>query len=245
MQRVNEKTQVGRRAAVIGASGGIGGALCRALENDGWRVAAGSRSGAATEGAETSFRCDVTDEVSIASATDFLRPDPPEWIIVTTGVLTLADGTGPERSYRQIDGNAMAEAFRVNTIGPALVAKHLLPLYPRDRAAVFAVLGARVGSIGDNRLGGWHSYRASKAALAMLVRNFAIETRRTHPALRVIGLHPGTVDTALSEPFQSNLPAGQLTDPDIAAVRLIEVMAGASTEQSGMVVDWKGEIVPH
>ncbi|HCH93311.1 MAG TPA: C-factor, partial [Erythrobacter sp.] len=103
---------------------------------------------------------------------------------------------------------SMDEVFRLNTIGPALVAKHVLPLLPRDRRSVFAALSARVGSIGDNRIGGWHSYRASKAALNMLLKNFAIELGRTHKQAIVAGLHPGTVDSALSEPFQANLPAG-------------------------------------
>jgi NAD(P)-dependent dehydrogenase (short-subunit alcohol dehydrogenase family) len=169
---------------------------------------------------------------------------PPQLALVCTGALTLADGTGPERSYRQLDGEAMGEAFRINTIGPALVAKHLLPLLPRNERAVFAALSARVGSIADNRLGGWHSYRASKAALNMLVRNFAIELSRTHKQASAVALHPGTVDTGLSQPFQANLPFGQLTSPAQAAKHLLNVIDGLTPADSGRAFDWKGEEIP-
>ena len=138
----------------------------------------------------------------------------------------------------------MEQAFRLNTIGPALIAKHVLPLLQRDRASIFAALSARVGSIGDNRLGGWHSYRASKAALNMLIRNFAIEMGRTHKQASIVGLHPGTVDTALSAPFQSGLPEGQLTQAEDAAQNLLSVLAGLSPEDSGKLFDWRGDEIP-
>ena len=230
-------------AAVFGASGGIGGALCGELAERGVRVWAMSRSGdAALAGvdADRRLRCDLTDEASIAAAAGIMRRDPPHWVILATGVLTLDDGTGPERSYRQIDAAAMERAFRVNAIGPALVAKHLLPLFARDARCVFAALSARVGSIGDNRLGGWHSYRASKAALNMLLRNLAIELARTHPEAIVAGLHPGTVDSALSKPFQANLPPAQLHTPDRAARDLIAVLSHLTPADSGAVFDWQG-----
>lgn len=190
------------------------------------------------------FTFDLTDEASIAAAAATMRSDPPEWVIVASGVLTLPDGTGPERTYKRLDPDAMAQMFALNTIGPALIAKHMLGLMPRDRRCVFAALSARVGSISDNRLGGWHSYRASKAALNMLLRNFAVELARTHPLCVVAGLHPGTVDSALSQPFQSGLPAGQLTAPHVAADNLLGVLARLDPEQSGRVFDFKGEEVP-
>ncbi|HEX5644615.1 MAG TPA: SDR family NAD(P)-dependent oxidoreductase [Erythrobacter sp.] len=235
-----------RHAAVFGATGAIGAALCQALARGGVEcIHAGSRSGQApAHAAIRPFRFDLADEASIAAAAQAMREAPPELVIVASGVLTLEQGPGPEKSLRQIDPAAMAQVFARNTIGPALVAKHLLPLLPRDRWSVFAVLSARVGSISDNRLGGWHSYRASKAALNMLIRNFAIEQARTHPQSAVVGLHPGTVDSALSAPFQSNLPAGQLTAPDAAAAHLLEVMMRLRPEDSGKVFDWRGEEVP-
>lgn len=233
-----------RTAAVFGASGGIGRALSAALVERGLAVWAGSRSAEElVEGAKP-FRFDLGDEDSIRQATDLMKDDPPDLVIVATGVLTLSDGTGPERSFKAIDGAAMAQMFAANTIGPALIAKHMLPLLPRDRRCMFAALSARVGSIGDNRLGGWHSYRASKAALNMLVRNFAIEFSRTHKQGVVAALHPGTVDTALSEPFQGNVPDRQLTKPSQAAENLLSVIDGLTPEDSGGHFDWKGETIP-
>lgn len=234
------------RAAVFGASGGIGRALCKALAGrGGGRLYAGSRR--AVQGSDREivpFRFDLGDEDSLADAARTMAEQPPDLVIVATGVLSVAGGPGPERSYRQIDRNSMMEAFATNAVGPALIAKHMLPLFPRDRACVFAVLSARVGSIGDNRLGGWHSYRASKAALNMLIRNLAIELRRTHPQAVAAGLHPGTVDTALSEPFQANLPEGQLTPPHAAANHLLAVIDRLTPADSGRVFDWKGEEIP-
>ncbi|WP_170308107.1 SDR family NAD(P)-dependent oxidoreductase [Aurantiacibacter suaedae] len=229
------------KAAVFGASGGIGSALVADLAARGVDVLAGSRSGEGPplEGVRR-FACDIDDEDSIADAVADWSNDPPDLVVVATGVLTLPDGTGPERSYKSLDPAAMAEVLRVNTIGPALVAKHVLPLFPRDRRSVFAALSARVGSISDNRIGGWHSYRASKAALNMLVANFAIEMGRTHPEAVVVALHPGTVDTRLSSPFQSNLPEGQLTAPDAASANLLSVIEGLSPADSGGLFDWRG-----
>lgn len=234
-----------RSAAVFGASGGIGGALVKELARRGVIVRAGSRSGNAPDlPGVTGFSFDLDDEAGIAAAAEAMRDTPLDLVLVTTGILTLPDGTGPEKSLRMIDPAAMDRVFRLNTIGPATIAKHILPLLPRDRRSVFAALSARVGSIGDNRLGGWHSYRASKAALNMLLKNFAIELARTHDRAIVAGLHPGTVDTALSGPFQPNLPEGQLTAPHDAARNLLSVIDGLTPADSGHVFDWKGKRIP-
>lgn len=235
-----------RTAAVFGASGGIGAALCEALAAGGTQVIyAGSRKGQGPHlpGARP-FAFDLTDEASIAAAAGLMHADPPEWVILATGVLTLADGTGPERTYKRLDAAAMAEVFALNTIGPALVAKHVLAIMPRGRPFTFAALSARVGSISDNRLGGWHSYRASKAALNMLLKNFALELARTHPESVIVGLHPGTVDSALSSPFQSGLADGQLTAPADAAANLIRALRSLTPAQSGRVFDFRGDEVP-
>ena len=233
-------------AAVFGAWGGIGAALVRKLAERGvGRIFAGSRRGEGPEAAGViPFRFDLANEASIASAAERMRANAPELVIIATGVLTLPDGTGPERTYKRLDSSVMSEAFALNTIGPAIIAKHVLPLLPRDRRCVFAALSARVGSISDNGLGGWHSYRASKAALNMLLKNFAIELGRTHDQAVVVGLHPGTVDTTLSQPFQSGLPEGQLTEPAEAAANLLAVLDGLTSKQSGKVFDWKGEEIP-
>ena len=231
-------------AAIFGASGGIGAALADLLVERGCqRIYAGSRRGDGAIGT-IPFAFDLADETSIAAAAQMMREDPPALVIVATGALTLESGAGPERSYKRIDPGVMEEMIRLNTIGPALIAKHLLPLFHRDARCVFAALSARVGSISDNGLGGWHSYRASKAALNMLLKNFALELGRTHPQSLVLGLHPGTVDTDLSKPFQKRLPDGQLLSSRQSAAALLDVIAQAGPQQSGSVLDWQAKTVP-
>ena len=224
-------------AVVIGASGGIGAALVEALRDEGIPVRAFARS---YTGAD---RLDLTDEPSIAAAAASLTA-PPGLVIVATGI--LQDGEhGPEKSMAQLDGAALAHQFAINAIGPALVAKHFLPAQPRTGRTVFAVLSAKVGSIGDNRLGGWYGYRAAKAALNQLVRTLAIEHRRRNDRSIVVGLHPGTVDTALSKPFQANVTPGQLFTPARAAVQLLDVIDSLRPVESGKLFAWDGsEIVP-
>jgi NAD(P)-dependent dehydrogenase (short-subunit alcohol dehydrogenase family) len=237
-----------RTACVFGATGGIGSALVAALavREDVAAVHAGGRvppepAGRPFDGKVRPFRFDLGDEASIAAAVAGMAGQPPDLVVIATGVLTLPGGAAPEKSLRAIDGGAMAEMFALNAIGPALIAKHMLPRLPRDRRCVFAALSARVGSIADNRLGGWHSYRASKAALNMLVRTFAVEMRRTHPLAIVVALHPGTVDTALSRDFQRNLPAGQLASSSQAAACLIDVIDGLTPADSGGFFAWDGQ----
>ncbi|WP_298168736.1 SDR family NAD(P)-dependent oxidoreductase [Novosphingobium sp.] len=232
--------------AVFGASGGIGGALAAALaaRTDVAEVHAGSRRGDAPGGSKLRpFAFDLQDEASIAAACTGMG-GPLDMVLVATGLLTRADGTGPEKSYRALSAEGMAELFAVNTIGPALIAKHALPLLRRDRRAVFAALSARVGSIADNRLGGWHAYRASKAALNMLVKNLALELARTHPQAVAVTLHPGTVDSALSAPFQRGVAAEKLFTPAFSAGALLGVLEGLTPEDSGGLFAWDGAEIP-
>lgn len=236
-----------RSAAVFGASGAIGRALVERLARvelyD--RVYAGSRApGEGLQPSVVPFRFDLADEPSIAQAASRFAP-APDLVLVTTGLLhDAARGIAPEKSLKALDDAAMAQLFAVNTIGPALIAKHVLPRLPRDRRAVFGVLSARVGSIGDNRLGGWHAYRASKAALNMLVRNFAIELARTHPLAVVAGLHPGTIDSALSLPFQRGVAPERLFAPDRAAEQLLQVLHRLTPQDSGGLFAWDGSRLP-
>lgn len=211
---------------VVG-SGGIGTALAARLGAAGQALVWSRASGV-----------DVTDEASIAAAAKAL-PNGLDTVFITTGILHDAVQR-PERSMRELDAANLARSFLINTIAPALVAKHVLPRLPRDRRAVFAVLGARVGSIGDNRSGGWHSYRASKAALVMLVRTMSVELKRTHPQAICVALHPGTVDTAMSKPFQGNVAADKLFTPDFAAERLIAVTDALTPADSGGHFAWDG-----
>lgn len=223
-------------AVVIGASGGIGAALFSALRESGRfsDVIGLSRRGDPP--------LDLLDEASIRAAADRIADHgtPPRLILDATGFLHDGDYR-PEKSWRELDPDLLARAFALNATGPALLMKHLLPLLPREGKAVFATLSARVGSISDNRIGGWYAYRASKAALNQLVRCAAIELRRTHREAVCIALHPGTVDTPLSAPFAK---AGlDVRPPEVAAVDLLAVVDGLTAERSGELVDQKGETV--
>jgi len=236
-----------RSAWVFGATGGIGAALVHELaqDDDVAIVHAGARVLPEIREKTRGFQFDLIDEASIVAAIESMADTAPDLVIIATGALAFLDGALPEKSVRAIDKHRMAELFLVNTIGPALIAKHVLAAFPRDRRSVLAVLSARVGSIADNRLGGWHSYRASKAALNMLVRNFGIEMRRTHPHAIVVSLHPGTVDTKLSHQFQRGLPDGQLTPSDVSAVNLLRVIDGLSPVDSGGFFAWDGTPIPY
>ncbi|RVQ69027.1 SDR family NAD(P)-dependent oxidoreductase [Croceicoccus ponticola] len=236
------------RCAVFGAGGGIGAALVARLEarDDVSVVYSGSRSQAVPDsGKRRSFRFDLTNEASIADAAEtMVRNGPLDLVIVATGILQDEPAIRPERTWSAIDPDAMARVFAINATGPAVVAKHMLPRLSREGAAKFAVLSARVGSIGDNRLGGWHAYRASKAALNMLVRNFAIELGRRNPGALAVVLHPGTVDTSLSAPFQANVGPEKLFDADRAAMQLLNVLESLSPAQSGSFFAWDGSPIP-
>lgn len=234
-------------AIVFGASGAIGRALTERLVLQGKYVVYGAvRNSAAPLPADVRrIGFDLADEASIAAAVAQIE-EPPALVIVATGLLhDAARGITPEKSLRGIDPGAMAAVFAANTIGPALLAKHLLPRLPRDRPATFAVLSARVGSIGDNRLGGWHAYRASKAALNMLVKNFAIELARSHPLAVVAALHPGTTDSALSAPFQRGMAPDKLFSPAQAAGHLLDVIAALTPADSGGLYAWDGQRLPY
>jgi len=223
-------------AVVIGASGGIGAALARQLSDTGRyaQVHALSRSGTGL---------DLEDETRIREAASRIAEGPPPaLVIVATGVLHGAHS--PERSYRALTAEHLMRDYRLNAIGPALIAKHVLPLMPRQNRGVFAALSARVGSIGDNRLGGWHAYRASKAALNMLIRNLAIEHGRTHKAGIVVGLHPGTVATGLSAPFQAGVAPEKLFTPEHSAAALLSVIDALEPADSGGVFAWDGRRIP-
>lgn len=233
------------RCAVFGASGGLGAALTSLLaaRDDVAQIHALARSSLPATDKVTPHQFDLLDEASIAAACARIGA-PLDLMIIATGRLVREDGTGPEKSWRALDAAGMAEMFAINTIGPSMIARNVIPLLPRDRPAVLAAISARVGSISDNRLGGWHTYRASKAALNMVFRNLAIELSRSHPQAVAVTLHPGTVDTPLSRPFQRGVPAEKLFTPERSARYLLDVIAGLSPKQSGNLIAWDGSEIP-
>lgn len=226
-------------ALVIGAGGGLGAALVSELQSSGQSVL--------SLGRQTQPVLDYLDDSSIAQAALWTAEQctqhglPLRLLVVATGFLHGAAGQ-PERSWAHLDADYLTEVFRINTIGPALVMKHFLPLLPKQGRAVAAFVSAKVGSIGDNALGGWYGYRASKAALNQLVKTAAIELGRRNPLALCVALHPGTVDTALSQPFAKT---GLTVRPGLqAAGELLEVIHRLEPAQSGTLVDYLGHTLP-
>jgi NAD(P)-dependent dehydrogenase (short-subunit alcohol dehydrogenase family) len=219
---------------VIGAAGGIGRAIAESLETRGPVIALSRRSSPAI---------DITDETSVEAAAAHVAGQglPLGLLVIATGFLH-DDVNRPERSLRDLSASHFAKAFAINAIGPALVLKHFTPLLPREGRAVVAVLSAKVGSIGDNQLGGWHAYRASKAALNQIVRTASVELKRTRPGAICVALHPGTVDTQLSAPFSK---AGlNVRPPEEAAADLLRVIEGLTPAQTGGFFDYTGQPLP-
>jgi NAD(P)-dependent dehydrogenase (short-subunit alcohol dehydrogenase family) len=217
------------RALVLGASGGIGGALVTALQARG-EVLGLSRRGDGLE---------ITDETSVAAVLGAVD-GPFDLIVVATGALVI-DGVGPEKTLKALTADGLLRQFNVNAVGPALVMKHAVRLMPRERLARLAVLSARVGSIGDNALGGWYGYRAAKAALNQLVHTAAIEAARTHPHSVLVALHPGTVETGLAPAQRAGHPS---VSAAVAAVNLLSVLDKLGPADSGGFFDWQGKAVP-
>ena len=224
-------------ALVIGAGGGIGAALLARLQSAGnfAQVLGVSRSSMPA--------LDLCDEASMAEVARHTAALglPLRLVVDATGTLH-GEGYQPEKSWQQLDPVHMAHVFAINAIGPALLMKHFLPLIPRTGRSVFATLSAKVGSIGDNRLGGWYSYRASKAALNQLVHTAAIELKRRQPHAICVALHPGTVATGLSAPFAKT--GLEVRTPGDAALRLLAVIEGLTPEDSGGFFNHDGSALP-
>jgi NAD(P)-dependent dehydrogenase (short-subunit alcohol dehydrogenase family) len=229
--------------AIVGATGGIGRALVELYRAQGAQVWALSRQAPMQDQDSQCLMLDLCEPESIKHAVSQL-PARLDAVVVATGFLH-DQTTQPEKAIRMMRAEHFHKAFAINTIGPSLVLQHVVAHLGRNSHAKLAALTARVGSISDNRLGGWHAYRASKAALNMLIKNMAIECRRTHPNLTLLGLHPGTVDTKLSKPFQSNVPEDKLFTPEFSAAQLIQVMRTRGPQDTGKIFDWNNqEIMP-
>jgi len=218
---------------VVGAGGGIGAAFADLFE--------ASPRVVDYNGYSRPY-LDLTDPASITAAAAAIE-GPLDVVIVATGLLHDAKG-GPEKALRDLDAVRLAHSFAVNAIGPALVAQAFLPKLRTDRKTAFVALSARVGSIGDNRLGGWYGYRAAKAALNQLLRTAAIEHARRAPLSVVAALHPGTVDTRLSAPFQRGVAPAKLFTPAFSAAAMLDVIDGLTPTDSGGFFAWDGSAIP-
>lgn len=224
-------------AVVIGAGGGIGAAVLDQLRR---RGGFGKVLGF---GRHSDPALDLLDEASIERAARHVAALPGELrLLFDASGFLHGHGFQPEKSWRDLDPAHLAHNFAVNAIGPALLMKHFLPLLPRNGKAVFATLSAKVGSIGDNQLGGWYGYRAAKAALNQLVHTAAIELKRSRPQAICVALHPGTVDTHLSAPFAKSGLA--VRPPEEAAADLLAVIDGLKPEQTGSFFDYRGDSLP-
>jgi NAD(P)-dependent dehydrogenase (short-subunit alcohol dehydrogenase family) len=237
----------GYRAVVFGASGGLGAALVRQLAADPRCavVHAGARTPGPPAERTRPFAFDLNDEEGLAEAAGAVAAGGPlDLVMVATGVLH-GEGLAPEKTYRSLNADAFARTFAINATGPALIARHMLPVLSRESKSVFAALSARVGSISDNRSGGWHAYRASKAALNQIIRTCAIELAARNRLALCVALHPGTVDTGLSKPFQSGVSADRLFSPYDSGAHLLGVIDRLGPADSGGFFAWDGSPIPY
>jgi len=237
-----------RNCVVVGATGGIGRAFLEHLIARGEveHVLCLSRKGDAPSASPkiVTGKLDYTETASIEAAAEQAKDlGTLDLVIVATGLLHDGD-LGPEKSLRDLDADRLAHAFHVNTIGPALLAKHFLPLMRKDTKSVFATLSARVGSISDNRIGGWYGYRSAKSALNQMLRTASIEHARRWKDGVVVGLHPGTVDTGLSAPFQGNVAEGKLFSAEYSTGKMLNVIDGLTAADTGKVFAYDGSEVP-
>ncbi|MHA7840627.1 MAG: SDR family NAD(P)-dependent oxidoreductase [Gammaproteobacteria bacterium] len=232
--------------AIIGSSGAIGNAFTQQLAALHPKATLHAFSRTVINSASDNVyyhAIDYKDETSIASSAALAAKDAPlDLVIVATGLLHH-ENIKPEKSLREISAEKMKTLFEVNTILPALMAKHFLPTLNKHSSSIFAALSARVGSISDNRLGGWYGYRASKAALNMIIKNAAIEIGRKNKQAIIVSLHPGTVDSDLSKPFQENVPTEKLFTPDFAVKKLLAVLNNLTPNDTGQCFAWDGVII--
>ena len=244
-------------ALVTGASRGIGLAFVQRLaaEPGVRRIWAGCRDPAAAaelaavaqgEGRIRLLGLDVTDEGRLAAAarTVTMEAEPLDLVINCAGLLHEADGIQPERRLTEVRADWLLQSFAVNAAGPLLLARYFESLLPRRERAVFASLSARVGSISDNRLGGWYAYRGAKAAQNMFMKTLSIELARRARGVVCVALHPGTTRTDLSQPFRGNVPADKLFSPERAAEQLLRVVDGLGSSENGGFYAWNGEKIP-
>ena len=234
-----------KNVAVIGSSGAIGNSISKLLKSEisVESVYNFSRS-AISESSEKekNIYIDIENEDSIIESIKKIPKDIKfDLIFVATGILHNDEDIYPEKSIKDISGNKLKKVLMVNTIGPALIGKYFIPFLNKNNKNVFAFLSARVGSISNNKIGGWYSYRASKSALNQIIKNFSIEIKRSNPNSIFVGLQPGTVKSNLSKPFQKNVNSKNLFSPDYSAKKLLDVINNLSNEDTGKLFAWDGE----
>jgi NAD(P)-dependent dehydrogenase (short-subunit alcohol dehydrogenase family) len=238
---------VEKNAVIIGSSGAIGKALVKTISTSSnyQKIYAFSRKSIKFESKNVySHPINFHNIESIEKASEYVsKQDNIDLLIVATGILHDVD-IKPEKSLRDISEEKLQKTFMINTIAPTLIAKYFFPLLRKDSQSIAAILSARVGSITDNRLGGWYSYRASKAALNMIIKNSAIEMTRRNKKSIIVGLHPGTVDSNLSKPFQRGVPNGKLFTPHFSATNLMSVLLNLNIEDTGKCFAWDGHEIP-
>lgn len=236
------------RVIIVGASGGLGQSFTRLLSESPQIThiyALSRRPRLAGSPKIENISMNFEDEDSIKAAAEAIKAQGRcDLVIIATGFLH-DDQISPEKNMRAMSREGFLKSFSVNTIGPALCAKHFLPLMRKDRKTVFTALSARVGSISDNRLGGWYAYRAAKAALNMTLKGLSIEHKRRFGDSVIIGLHPGTVDTALSAPYQGNVAEGKLFTAEYSAGKMLDVIDKVGAGDSGNCFDYAGKVIPY
>ncbi|SFR49026.1 NAD(P)-dependent dehydrogenase, short-chain alcohol dehydrogenase family [Marinobacter daqiaonensis] len=235
-------------AVIAGANSAIATAMIPALAEK-YRVVAVTRPDrklgvSAGDQVDGHLSCDYS-EPALEELAESIRSEWEEIHLLVCAVGTLHGANlTPEKRLAELDRDQLDQYFQVNAITPALILKHLLPLVPRGEPAKAAFLSAKIGGIGDNRLGGWYGYRASKAALNMLLKTASVELSRSHRKLSLVALHPGTTDSPLSEPFTSNVPDDNLYSPETTADRLVSVISGLTPEDTGRFIHWDGSDLP-
>lgn len=223
------------KALVVGSGGALGSAFVSYLQNE----TACGQVVAVSRALGDGF--DLEDSASIERMADRVREQGPFHVVIdATGALTI-DGIGPEKSLNRLDAVALQRAFSINAIGPALLLRYLAPSIAIGDT-IYAKLSARVGSISDNQKGGWYGYRASKAALNMMLQTAAIELQRRNPSLRVVALQPGTVRSRLSEPFQAGVPT--LLEPSASVAGMMHAMMALTTKSGAHFIDYQGQEIP-
>ena len=219
-----------KRVLIFGNSGGIGAAIQKASIAKGYNVSGLSR---------TQHDLDLTDESKIISVIETLDGSFDQ-IFITTGALVV-NSAEPEKTIRQFNSNAALDQYITNAVGPTLILKHIKKLIDKNSSCFIGVLSARVGSIGDNKLGGWYSYRASKAALNQFIRTTAVEYSRSFPNLTCVAIHPGTVRTNFTKKYLGRHPA---VSPEDASTNILQLAENLKPESSGQFFDWNKKIIP-